>query len=129
MSGSALPTQTESPQQFEFTNDARVAEEFPKGLLGFAQSQWFSYRWPFIEDHSAERCFFPTFEGWSWRTRAAVIINQSSLHNLHNQMKRSGFIFQNPNGVILQTLGFHVLKPKWSILDIFADVILCANVL
>jgi hypothetical protein len=39
MSGSALPTQTESPQKFEFTNDARVAEEFPKGLLGFAQSQ------------------------------------------------------------------------------------------
>jgi hypothetical protein len=41
----------------------------------------------------------PTFESWSWRTRAAVIINQSSLHNLHNRMKHSGFIFQ---------------KPKWS---------------
>jgi hypothetical protein len=39
MSGSALPTQTQNPQQFEFTNDVQVAEEFPKGLLGFAQSQ------------------------------------------------------------------------------------------
>jgi hypothetical protein len=98
-------------------------------LLVFAQSQWFSYRWPFIENRSAERCFFPTFESWNWRTRAAVIINQSSLHNLHNQMKHSGFIFQNPNGVILQTLGFHVLEPKWNILYIFVDVIICANVL
>jgi hypothetical protein len=39
MSGSALRTQTQNPQQFEFTNDVQVAEEFPKGLLGFAQSQ------------------------------------------------------------------------------------------
>jgi hypothetical protein len=39
MSGSALPTETQSPQQFDFTNDVQVAEEFSKGLLGFAQSQ------------------------------------------------------------------------------------------
>jgi hypothetical protein len=39
MSGSALPTPTQNPQQFEFTNDVKVAEEFSKGLLVFAQSQ------------------------------------------------------------------------------------------